>query len=446
MGFFDAFRKKNTEPAAVSPAQEHLLRAQEHYNSQNYREALRSLASGFAADAAWAPLYSLSVSSLEKLGAPEEAALFRAALDAPQNPSVFKALADHFMEETHYSLATAFFERHLLLAPDNQEILHDLAICYARRFQVQKALGIMESLKGNDFWDSYFRNKCRILANDTAKVQADLESMSNLLANHPDEEEVYWPKTKTRELIDMLRRLQTIPEPRTHIQDWHFVHYGSVILEYFDSDEYVAGGRYVALWGSFNAVKGIARQLRTFAEKLSVQIDHVAALDDRDSEITGRIIARELGLDFCTYHPEGAHHNALIVAGDAVELGRYEELNTARNGQLLFALNLGWMNSAYICPDICGYISQYYYFPWNKGCFRMNEDTQKMEEIPADLRSAEEIAEDIYKEQPEETEAAKYYDFYAERRAFLKGIGDTGDSFRHSFVTESPVPGAYFGM
>lgn len=428
-----------------SPAQEHLERAQEKFANEEYQEALRALSHGFAADMHCLPLYEIAVACLQKLDAPEEAALFKAVLDEPGNPLVYKKLGEHFMEEKHYNLAMAFYEGYRLLAPEDQEILHDLAICYARRFRMKDALQTMESLQSNDFWDLYFRNKCRILCNETAGVQEDIESMSNLLENHPDREEAYWPLVKTRELMDMLQRLQRVPEPRMHIQDWHFIHYGSAILEYFESDEYVAGGRYVALWGSFNAVKSVARQLRKFAEKLSVHIDHIAALDDRDSEITGRALARELGLEFSIYHPEGAHHNALIVAGNASELGRYEELNTATDGQILFALNLDWLDAAYICPDICGYMSQYYYFPWNDGCFRLNEETGKTEKIPADLRSPQEIADDIYNEVPGEEHAAANYDFYAKRREYLKGIGTLGDPFRHSFVIESPVPGSHFG-
>lgn len=435
---------QSDEKESGSSLQEHLERAREKYAAAEYQEALRSLGYGFTADMHCLPLYEIAVACLQKLDAPEEAALFHAVLNTPDDPQVYKNLGNHFMEEKHYVLALAFYEGYHALAPEDQEILHDLAICYARRFRMKDALATMESLESNDFWDIYFRNKCRILSGETAEVPEDIEAMSNLLENYPDQDEVYWPKVKTRELHDMLQRLRSVPEPAMHIRDWHFIHYGSVILDYFESDEYVAGGRYVALWGSFNAVKGVALRLRKFAEELAVPIDHVAALDDRDSEITGRVLARELGLEFTTYHPEGAHKNALIVAGDASELGRYEALNTARDGQILFALNLDWLDTAYICPDICGYMSQYYYFPWNDGCYRMNQETQKMERIPPDMRSPQEIADDICNEVPGEEHAAANYDFYAQHRDQLKGIGSLGDPFRHSFVIESPVPGSHF--
>ncbi|HJT73604.1 MAG TPA: hypothetical protein VJ720_06290, partial [Chitinophaga sp.] len=107
-------------------------------------------------------------------------------------------------------------------------------------------------------------------------------------------------------------------------------------------------------------------------------------------------------------------------------------------------LNHSWLGSAMITPDIIGFMSQSYWYPWGEGQMRINETTQEVEHTPADNRTPAVIANDIYHAQPEEKDLSAQMDFYRKHAHALKGIGEHATLRRYNFLTESPVPGSYF--
>jgi hypothetical protein len=123
----------------------------------------------------------------------------------------------------------------------------------------------------------------------------------------------------------------------------------------------------------------------------------------------------------------------------------YQELGTIRNGQIVFSLNHSWLDAAAVTPDIIGFMTQTYVFPWNGGGFKLTDPEQgTLEETQPDSRQPEEIAADIFNAESEEPEADPHLEFYASRRDYLKGIGSEAGSSRYVFMIESPVPGSYF--
>jgi len=454
MGLF-SFGKKGKEekpsgkqfPPQDSAAAEDLERARSLFAQGEYRETLRAIGSGFEKDVNYRALYELASETLEKLGGDGEKQLFTAVLQAPASSAAYKDLGNFYFSNVHYNLATVFYEKTLELSPDDQEVRHDLALCYARRFQVQRAVNLLELSGSDDFWDVYFLNKCKVLTGETEGVQEVLDELREMLDAQPDQEQMIFPKSKVNEVHEMLRRYHTVDDPRMHIRDWHYIQYGGVLLDYFDdSENYVAGGRYVASWGSFESVKAAAVRLRRFMETLTVPVRSVVAMPDRDSEIVGRVIAQQLGTDLSIYDPQYSYTDCLIVAAQNSAFNGHQELTTVRNGQLLYALHLDWLEAAHICPDIAEFMAQAYYFPWNGGGFKViDAESGKFERTEPDTRPAIEIAAEISALQQEETGMEDLLRFYAERRSLLKGIGTEAGEQRYNFMIESPVPGSYFG-
>jgi len=222
-----------------------------------------------------------------------------------------------------------------------------------------------------------------------------------------------------------------------------------VILDFFEMEEeknYVAGGRYVASWGSNQALKNLVVNLKQYLINSNLSFIKVLAMPDRDSEIVGRVIAHELMLDFDLYDKNQPNTNCFIVSAESTGYNYSEELSAIRNGQVVFAVNHGWLQASNICPDIIGFMTQTYSFPWSGGGLRISDDdNKKVEKIPEDTRPAIEIAQEIINIKNETEEINSNIKFYLDRKDYLKGTGTKTNNNRYNFSTESPVPGSYFG-
>jgi hypothetical protein len=190
----------------------------------------------------------------------------------------------------------------------------------------------------------------------------------------------------------------------------------------------------------------IAVKLKEFLSGISVSIRAIGALADRNSEIMGRVLAKELGVEFGFYESSGANESYLVVAADSRSLRQYMELWREDISQIVFAANHNWLSAAPVAPDIIGLMSQYYSFPWDGEGLRVtNSEDGKVESIPPDDRMAEEIAMEIFNIGNGGEGLGRHLDFYLEHRDHIKGIGKLAGKRRHNFVIESPVPGSYFG-
>lgn len=446
MGLFNIFGKKNNEP---SPAEEALNRSKELFKEKNYSGSLGALIDGFRKDVDHAPLYEMAIKNLDAQGAEEESHLFRQALMYPQRFESYEKLGSHFIEVGHYPLAEPFLRKALDLQPGHVDVAHDLALAYARRFQIGKAVEVLSQVQvENDFWVLYFYTKCRILNGNTDNTEEQIGQLYAVLDSVPEDKNTIMARKKVDELEETRQRYLQVAHPQTHIRDWQFIQYGGVILDYFeDSENYVAGGRYVASWGSDESIKAMAVQLKAFLQHMHMHPKEIKMMGDRNSEIVGRVIGKEMALNCSIYNPEDTNTDCLIVAADSSLFNACGELTTVQNGQLLFALNHDWLESSFINPDIIGFMTQSYYYPWSGDGFTVNPETQKMDRKPEDTRDAETIAEEIYSLSP--TEEAKdhdaLFDFYRERKDWLKGMGKRTNNNRYHFMVETPVPGSYFG-
>ncbi|WPV67002.1 tetratricopeptide repeat protein [Chitinophaga sp. LS1] len=264
MGLFDLFKKQDDN----SLAKEDLQKAKEHFDKGEFQECLRVLTWGFRKDVNYKLLYQLASDTLGKLNASDEQKLFAAVCKKQNDSRAYNNLGNFYFSVGHYDLAQVFYEKTIQLNPNNAEAPHDLAICYARRFQINKAIDVLVNSNSNDFWNLYFLNKCKILDKKTGGVQQSLNDLQVFLDQQPNQEDVIIPRMKIAELQETLQRFNSVKDIQTHIRDWQFIQYGGVVLDYFENNEdYVAGGRYVASWGSNESIKTLANKVKQFANK-----------------------------------------------------------------------------------------------------------------------------------------------------------------------------------
>ena len=444
MGLFGLFKKRDND----SSSNESLNKAKAYFNKGEFQEAFRTLSWGFRKDVNFKLLYKLAVECLDILKAYDEKKLFEAVVLNINDSAAFNNLGNFYFDVGQYYLAQTFYEKTIQLDPMNYVAKHDLAICYARCFQISKAVEVLTKTKSNEFWDLYFLYKCKILDKRIIGVQQALTQIQTFLDQQPIQDEVIIPKMKISELQETLQRFLTVPEIETHIRDWHYIQYGSAVLDICedrDENNYIAGGRYVAINRSYESIKNISSLLKQFTKKLSISIKGVTSLSDRDSDIVGRLFAKELGVGFSYYDSTLQNQDCLIVSSDSSLFQEYEELNTICRGQIVFSLNHNWLDASVICPDIIGFMSQSCNFPWNGNCMRIIDiETRNIERIPLDNREPNEIANDIFEIQQYSKDITNHLDFYLLRKDFLKGIGKQTNDKRYNFMIESPVPGSYF--
>ncbi|MDR6565645.1 hypothetical protein MRBLMN1_000557 [Chitinophaga ginsengisegetis] len=442
MGLFDLFKKQDDN----SPAKEDLQKAKKHFDNGEFQECLRTLTWGFRKDVNYKLLYQLASDSLGKLNASDEQKLFAAVCKNQNDSSAYNSLGNFYFSVGHYDLAQVFYEKTIQLNPHNSEAHHDLAICYARRFQINKAIDVLVNFNANDFWNLYFLNKCKILDKKIDGVQQSVNNLQVFLDQQPNQEDVIIPRMKVAELQETLQRFNSVKDIQTHIRDWQFIQYGGVVLDYFDDNEdYVAGGRYVASWGSYESIKKLANKVKQFASKLSISFLSVVSLPDRDSDIVGRVLAKELGIGFGLYDPTKLNQDCLIVSADSSYFQDYGQLNEINNNQVVFSANHSWLDNTMVNPDIIGFMTQTYSFPWSGGGMRITDvESGKIEKIAPDDRSTEEIAMAIFNIRQEPDDINEHLEFYLEHKEYLKGIGNSSGDKRYNFMIESPVPGSYF--
>ena len=438
----------------MSEAIEDFENATSQFEAGDYQKALRTLSWGFIKDINFKPLYELSAKILFKLGATEGKDLFENALNDFNEFESFNNLGTHFFNVGLYDLALPFLEKAIQIDYTKSDTAHDLALAYSRRFQIDKAIGVLEKNNHHqsDFWNYWFWCKLRILNNKPDGIEEALNELTAVLDQEKNQKNIEIARQKVNEVKEMLKRYHLIDKPKQHIQDWHFIQYGGVILDYFDDpdeyedeDEYVAGGRYVASWGSKEQIREISLKLKVFLDSVDMKVERVKYLNDKSSHIIGIVIGEELCLNYQIYDSQENNENCLIVGANTSDFDDYQELAEIKRGQVIFSLNHNWLESAHLTPDIIGFMNQTYYFPWDGGGIKIVDAEKGLtERTEKDNREADEIATEILGLEDTKEIDEKILSFYKKHKEYLKAIGGIPSKLRYNYMIESPVPGSYF--
>lgn len=450
MGIFDKVfgGKDNYE----SPAIDNYKAAKKTFDEGDYNEALRLLMNDFSSYPDFIPTYELAVLTLEKLGGEEEAGLFKNAIADFKNYKPFYNLGYHFIDAGNYRMAIPFLQRALVLSKNSLSVAMELSIAYTAQFQPEKGMELLKQIDlGSSFWAWCQLYWCSLLSSQPDGIEqfisnTRMQFKDNLDMRDKNTIAIYAAISK---LEECLVRYKTVEKPEYIIKIWHYIQYGGAILEYFDNriaeDAIkVAGGRYVAKFGSNSEVKMVICKLKEYLIKLERFPEAIYILPGRNSEVLGKAISKIFGVNCTKYNRNEVVQNCLIIAGDTSEFNNYQELVNITGNTVTFTLNHNWLENSLIAPDICGFMTQTYIFPWEGGSLKINPETNQMDKSEPDLRSAEEIAESIAREEGDVDPGFKdILGFYYQRKDYLKG--GLKDSFKRlHYNTDSPVKGSYF--
>lgn len=435
-----------------SPAKKYHDEARKALQEGNPQQGLSQLTFGFCADPSHKPLYELAISCLQQFeGTEEEVDLFKVALSHFDDPHAFYDLGYHFIDVGHDRLAIPFLERAHRLDPSAVEVATELAIAYAGEFQPRKGRDVLAQVSYQEhFWAAYQYYWCSLLCNETEGVEDYIKSARrDIQQSTLDTEVTENCMTALDKLDEVLQRLVMISKPKPIIQHWHFIQYGSAVLDYFDDRVdpdglSVAGGRWVATWGSMGQVISIIRKLELFLKELDQHPRVVLGLPDRDSQIISHAVAQVLGIPYEEVTENNiAQPDSLVVTADNRQIV-HPELEEVLENQTLFSFNLHWLSDASCTPDVVGLMTQTYVMPWAGGHMRVDPKTQEVTTTEPDARPAPEIVQELVStEAVEDPRFAEIMDFYKKVKPYLKGARN-GSGRRLPFRTDSPIPGARF--
>lgn len=421
--------------------------AQQAFDKDDFTGCLRFLTFCFEENSGFRSGYELALQALIQLHAEEEINLFQNALNSFNEAKPFYDLGYHFIEVAHYRLSIPFLERALSFESQSSQTVLELSLAYTANFQVKEAFQILSSIdwKG-DFWGLYQLHYCALLLGDSENIAAFIQSIREGVQKEDSQNEtiqtiLYMMKV----LEEMLFRLEQIKSPQNHIRDWHFIQYGSAILDYFDEhEEYVAGGRYVSLWGTWESVASNLEKLKVYLEKLSILPKKILIWEDRSSEIIGMTLAKKMSLPIEKVKPENIEQpNSILIVSQAHLLNESFNLIPVQKNQIVFAYNLNWLHESLFTPDITSHLTQHFFFPWNGGGLHFNPETNNVTETEDDLRPVDLIVEEILKQEIKlDSTFDEVLAFYQKHKNFLKGSISGVERVR--FKLDSPVKGSYF--
>ncbi|MHA1138371.1 MAG: hypothetical protein ACTSSE_17965 [Candidatus Thorarchaeota archaeon] len=288
------------------------------------------------------------------------------------------------------------------------------------------------------------------MCNETAGVEKFIDTARNeieQLAVKPEEASDIL--AALNRLEETLHRLGAISNPEPIIQHWHFIQYGSAVLDYFDERTTpdglsVAGGRWVYKHVSMTEVISIIRKLERFLNELDMHYRVVIGLPDRDSQIIGSAIAQRLDIPFKEANEDIlCQQHSLVVTADNRHIVN-PALGEVLQNQTLFSFNLNWLSEALHTPDVVGLMTQVCALPWSGGNIQMNTETGEKKVEKPDNRPVPQIVQDLVSTEPDmDPKFPEIIDFYKKVAPHLKAAGKSG-SRRLPFRTDSPVPGSYF--
>jgi len=435
----------------MSQAPTPLKTAQEKFAGLDYQECLRLLTFAFAEEPDNKDCYALALDCLKKMNANDEAELFAAALRDFSNFKVFFDLGYHFIEVGHDRMAIPLLQRAFSLSPGNSEIGLELAIALCGKFRPHEACEVLIQCDlSSNFWVGYQYYWASLLCNLTSGAEQFIRDSRRKFLSESASHEIRGALYALDKLDELRIRLNVVKQPQSFIRDWHFIQYGSAILDYFDDREgqdglKIAGGRWVYVGVSYQQLRVTLNKLKRLMLELGREPKLVLSMPDRDSTIIAHGVASLFGLHM-TVIPDPANlgwEESIVVAANNWNLAG-AQIERILKQQTIFAFNHNWLAQGPSTPDVIGLMSQYCTFPWGKDRLTVDPATNQRVRAAEDTRDPEKIAAEFSQELTEiEAQFTPHLNFYKQHEPYLKG-GRLAGNKRWRFITDSPISGTYF--
>lgn len=435
----------------MSVRMDSLAQAKENFAQGKFQECLRLLTFAFNESPDNKDCYVLAAMCLKQMSAEGEAKLFEEALANFGSAKAFYDLGYHFIDAGHNRLAIPMLERAFSLAPGNGNIGLELAIALCALFQVQRAREVLSQCDlSTSFWIGYQYYWTSLLCGITDGVEMFSKESRRQFLSQAASHEIRGALYALDKLDEMRIRVAVFDEIPPLIQHWHFIQYGSAILDYFDDSNgqdglKVAGGRWVYVGISYMQLTITLNKLRRYLAEMGKPVKQILSMPDRNSVIISHGASKilDLPLTVVTKPADAAQDDSLLIGANNWDLAE-APIERVQRGQIVFSFNHNWLEPGPNTADVIGLMSQYCTFPWSKDRMVIDPATNRRTEAAEDTRDPEEIAFEFGNHLNElGADFDELLKFYKDHLVYMKG-GRLGGNKRWRFITDSPVPGSYF--
>jgi hypothetical protein len=331
------------------------------------------------------------------LGASEDADLFDALRERPQDANALFALAYRMVDEGRSDVAVTMLERSLAAEPDSAPMRRELAFARMQTHDFTGALTTLAPLQESLELSETERLEVLLLAAEAAFYARRVSVCRQILATA----EELVPEDDQRDRIDALhgqlgRSTRWPSLENLGLREWHFIQHAGVVLKtaggYFEDGS--RQGRYDLLDLRLDMVAFLLQRLVHLFERLGLGQEIVVPVSELAAPLA-HALATRLGLPCVTDLAERGGRPALLVAASAGELTPIAPSLARHRAELrVVSLNLDWERDADVCPEVAGVLARRVLLPWEER-YAIDEATKEMREVPADVRPATEIAAEL---------------------------------------------------
>ncbi|MGQ9629697.1 MAG: tetratricopeptide repeat protein [bacterium] len=436
---------------SVDNSQRYLEGAKASFEEGAYRHAFDLLRWALINNPKSKAGYELAVKVLRALGEEEEAMMFEEVLEAADEAEPYYHLGYHYIDCGQYDLAAALLGRCAELAPDSPEVNHELGYALMKTSRFAEAISAFHRAFAleEDFPTAFSLSRCYALTNAVEEAEEYMRRAKRLAVEDDHRELI----AELRGIITRLRRFP--PSGFKNIRDWHFIEYGGSILnlaeEEFGEGNYVAGGRYVILWSSYQLVGRILTTLVRMMKRLSYRPRFVLSHGEPARPLSWAV-SMALDIPIEEFDPWNTpRERGILITARSEDLGDIvDSLRDHSENLAVFSFSLCWTKDQLVVPEIAGLMSQVCFLPWDEQMraeYDRNEGRRRIVNVPKDPRPPQEIARNIWGAcdgSREEDELARILNYYSARRDFLFFNNSNKYPKRAYFSLESPVSGAKF--
>lgn len=297
------------------------------------------------------------------------------------------------------SLRLALTPRRSLLGrarrtPAPRQVLLELAVALEDEQRHAEAADLLQEHDGltEDWPDRYL-----LVHNALMDGQVELGRQVFGALGDPDET---WRPAAERIRHLLARATVATPVDRQDLRGWHYTLTGGLLTTVSPAGFHQGmTGRWAYLQDDFGACRHGLERLRAVLAAVDRKPASVALLPDRGSRALGLAAARILGLPTAPYRPGTA--DTLVVAYDLNECDQelVARLHDRAPGEVLYEHATCWTDPPVVPADVSTLLVQTVIAPWASR-MRFTEDGER-DDIPADERSAEELADAICAADPE---------------------------------------------
>jgi len=321
------------------------------------------------------------------LGSEDDARLFEAVAEAPDDVDALYALAYRLVDQGRPGVAVGLLERCVRARPDGPSIRRELAYARMHAHDFVGCLRELTPLRDDPALAETERLDVLLMQAEAALYAGRRPVTEALLA----EAEEIIPGDEQRQQLDalhgLLGRSRHVGElARADLRDWHFIQHAGVILKtaggYFEDSS--RRGRFGVLALRPDMVAFLLRRLAELLETFGLHHDVVVPASET-AEPMAHALAARLGARLRA-GLAGSRGPALLLAANTAELGPFLGAIARHTDQLRVAsINLDWQREAPVCPEIVGVLAQRVLLPW-EARYAIDEDTHRMRPLPPDPR------------------------------------------------------------